>query len=65
MTLKTIEEHNAEVFRRCENKMLTGIKCPSCHLELQYKDNTIMLSYPGQKDVICFTCGYTDRVYVN
>jgi hypothetical protein len=65
MKLITIEEHNAEVRHRLRNKMLTGIEYPTCKNELQYKDNTIMLSSPPQKDVICFNCGYMARVFVD
>lgn len=62
--MKTIEEHNEEAWRRHGNKYLTGIECPSCKAELQFANNTILLSSPGQREVKCFTCGHENRVFV-
>jgi DNA-directed RNA polymerase subunit RPC12/RpoP len=62
--MKSIEEHQAEILHLRKNKYHTGIQCPYCGNELQYKDDTVMLSYPPQKEVIRFNCRYTDRVYV-
>ena len=61
--LKTIEEHNQEIKRTLRNK-LTGIVCPNCNNELQYVDDTVYLTFPGQKDVKCYSCGFTSRVLV-
>tara|TARA_B100000745_G_scaffold298065_1_gene246057 strand:+ start:1299 stop:1505 length:207 start_codon:yes stop_codon:yes gene_type:complete len=65
MKLKTIEEHNAEVRRLYKKEhLLTGIACPHCENELQYIDNTLLLSSPPQKRVTCFECGYKGSVSV-
>jgi len=35
-----------------------GIACPLCGHELVDTDNTILASYPPQKNVGCMECGY-------
>lgn len=63
--MKTIKEHNDEVQKYYGTKKhLTNIECPNCSSELQYaRPGVLMLSYPPQQDVVCFTCNYTGRVY--
>ena len=63
MSLKTIQEHNDEVYHRLGNYN-TSVECPNCGKELQFVDNTVMLSNPPQRDVKCFECGYTNRIKV-
>lgn len=63
--MKTIAEHNEEIIRLRNNRTYySGIECPRCKLELQFTDNTMLLSSPPQKNVKCFECGFIDRVYV-
>lgn len=63
--MKTIEEHNNEVINYHDSKKcLSGIECPNCKKELHYKNsNIVLLSYPPQKEVVCFECGYSNTVY--
>ena len=63
MTLKSIKEHEDEV-RRIYNTYYSGIACPNCGTELQFEGRGVMLSSPPQKNVKCFNCGYSDRIFV-
>lgn len=62
--LKTIEENNDEVQRLSQQEDLTGVECPNCKKELQFADNTILTSSPPQRNVVCFGCGHSGRIYV-
>ena len=63
MVLKTIEEHEKEVLRIYKTP-LTGIECPNCKEELQFEGRGILLSSPGQREVVCINCDYKRNVYV-
>lgn len=64
--LKTIQQHNDEVLSKFgKSKNLTGIECPKCKTELQFKNKDIMyLTNPAQQDVICYNCSFQGKVYV-
>jgi C4-type Zn-finger protein len=62
--LKTIAEHENDVFTRQNNKRLTGIECPNCKAELQFANDIVLTSYPPQRSVVCFSCNYTKNIYV-
>ena len=62
--LVPLDEYNKLAFERHlrakDNPTATGIACPRCGSELhdKYKD-VVLTSSPPQKNVVCFTCGYT------
>ena len=67
VNMKTLEEHNTErleLHRKMEGNepRLNGIECPSCKAEL-YDSNPMVsvASYPAQKNIRCFSCGYIGR----
>jgi len=60
----TIEENNAEVKRRWQNRRLTGVECPNCKEELQFVDNSIKVGQPPQKCVVCKNCGFKSFICV-
>lgn len=64
MKLISISDHNDRIRHLLESKYLTGVECPHCGNELQYTDNTILLSYPGQRNVKCFKCEWNSSIYV-
>jgi ribosomal protein S27E len=64
MNLKTIEEHNELVFKKNIDKYSTGVQCPNCVNELKYINDIMLLSNPPQKEVKCFNCNYTTRIFV-
>lgn len=64
--MKTIKEHNDEIFRLREeaNRNNTGVECPLCHAELYYADPWIRASSPPQRQVKCLGCNYIDYIYI-
>ena len=62
MKLLTIQEHNERI-RHMNNNHYCGIECPNCKEEMQNAGRGVMLTSPPQKDIKCFSCGYTNRVY--
>ena len=65
-TLKTLEEHNAQVFERQKPKNIgTGVQCPHCGAEMYYDNDGITLcSIPPQKHVHCKSCKYKTTMFV-
>lgn len=63
--MKTLEEHNRERgYKAPKYPKPNGIECPKCGAELHDKDNTILLSMPPKKTVVCLKCGYFDYALV-
>jgi hypothetical protein len=63
--MKTIEEHTKEILRVRGDHHKTGVECPSCKEELQYKEpGVFLMSSPPQAHVLCFGCGYRNTIYV-
>jgi hypothetical protein len=63
--LLTIQEHNDIILSTTGSKTMTGVACPRCETELQFKEPGVMLlSYPPKADVICIKCEYQTRIYV-
>lgn len=62
MSLKSLEEHNAEwhaIHSRYNEPRPNGIACPKCGEELMdSRPNMSYCSFPPQKAVSC-KCGYT------
>jgi len=64
--LKSIEEHNQEIFKFYEgiaNPLLSGIACPNCGEELLINKTITLTSYPPQQYVDCPKCGYRGTVF--
>jgi hypothetical protein len=66
--VKTIEEHNKEAMEkyRCNTEPVgTGVQCPHCGSEMICKNpNVQLLTYPPQKHVDCYGCGYKTTLFV-
>ena len=65
--METLTDYNKRILEIeiYKNKYYTGISCPHCYSELQDEDNhTLLLSYPAQKVVVCFACGFKGTRYV-
>jgi ribosomal protein S27E len=61
--METLEDHEnrkRKAFQQFNNSpVLNGIECPKCGEELyDSTPNTILASYPPQKNVHCHNCGY-------
>lgn len=64
MTLKTLEEHNAEIARRMFSSVsptLNGIACPKCGEEMSDEPDVVLTSMPPQYPIYCGSCGHTDK----
>lgn len=62
--MKTVEEHNEDVFRRLRDRNGSGVQCPHCGDELKYPTPDLVLSsHPPQKHVQCYTCNYKTTIY--
>lgn len=64
--LKTIEEHNDEIFKTYENfskPSPSGIACPNCGAELLIDRTLTYTSYPPQQSVNCPECDYQGTVF--
>lgn len=73
--MKTLEEHNAERRKQVESGQWkppeidnksephpNNIACPRCGAELwDSSPGIVLLSYPGQVEVLCPSCGYRGR----
>jgi len=66
--MKTLEEHNAEVFSRQlqhGQKVGLGIQCPNCEAELYNPEPGITLtSNPPQQYVACSKCDYRGTSFI-
>lgn len=62
MSLKTLQEHDAEVseaYAKLREQHTNGIACPECGKELLDSNPGIVLtSYPPQKNIHCPACGW-------
>lgn len=60
--LKTLDEFNKErqqLHRKTESyPKRNGIECPKCGEELMDADDTILLSNPPQRNVVCSSCDF-------
>lgn len=68
MTLKSLAEHNEEVFRRHasirEEENGNGLECPNCEAELYDSEPGIVLtSNPPQHRVACRECDFKGTRY--
>lgn len=63
--MKTLQEHNAEIFRRLQpRKTGNGIACPNCGKELFDSDNSMALTTnPIQYLIHCESCDYKGTRY--
>lgn len=64
--METLKEYNDRInIVLAKGKNYTGISCPNCNEEMQYKQPGIyMISNPMQSDVICYNCNYSTRIRV-
>ena len=61
MKLKTLKEHNDEVYR-LHNTTKNGIGCPSCGHELDdMQPMMLFLTSIPLCGIECFNCGYTGK----
>lgn len=65
--MKTIEEHNKEVFEIINtNSVGTGIECPKCKSEMVNDTDFAgmsLLTDPPRKDICCESCGFKTSVF--
>ena len=60
--MKTLDEHNAEqaalqeAITRAANK--AGVTCPKCGEEMTYYGETVLLTNPTKRHVVC-GCGHS------
>lgn len=66
MTLKSVGEHNKQVFENKRPKEVgTGVQCPHCGDEMHYfSGDGLLLTNPPQRNVHCNTCKYETKLYV-
>ena len=68
--LETLEHYEETIEARIkmakEKESATGIECPKCKdgQELEFVDETVMLSSPLQREIICPNCGFETTIFV-
>ncbi len=58
--LTKLDEFNSirSIVYDLDKSILSEIECPKCGNELLYSDNTILTSYPPQRNIHCPKCSY-------